>query len=261
MTRVRLVPRSAAGEAARERPSAPDVERSLAAAPLFGSLSPERRGEIARRARVVTLSAHQRLWSAGEEATRIGVVLSGRLKLAQHVADREVIVDVALPGELVGEVAFALNSTYQSSVVCLRRARVLVVDASSLRHVLEHERGALSALAADLASKVQRLMRLVQDLSAGNVERRLARVLVGLADRAGEPFPGGVYVPIRLRRADLAALAATSEESVSRKLGLWRRRGWVVAQPIGYLLRDAAALRRIAGDPPRMEAPRRASGR
>jgi CRP-like cAMP-binding protein len=236
----------AIAKAEMEHSSTNEVARTLLLAPMFGSLSEESRRELARRARVVTPSAKQLLWSAGSEATRVGVVISGRLKLVQHVAGREVILDVALPGELIGDVAFALGSSYQSSVVCLRRARVLLVDASSLRRVLERERGALAALAAHLAAKAQRLIRLVQDLSAGSVERRLARALVGLAARAGEPFPGGIYVPIRLRRADLAALAATSEESVSRKIGAWTRRGWLVAQPVGYLIRDLGALRRAA---------------
>jgi CRP/FNR family transcriptional regulator len=225
-----------------------DIARSLALAPLFGSLSPESRSEIVRRARVVTLVAHQRLWSAGEEANRIGLVISGRLKNVQHVADREVIVDVVLPGELVGEVAFALRATYQSTIVCLRRARVLLVEADLLRHELQRDHRAMAALASDLAAQVQRLMRLVQDLSAGSVERRLARVLLGLVERAGEPFPGGVYVPVRLRRSELAALAATTEESVSRKIGAWTRRGWLVAQPVGYLVRDVNALRLVARD-------------
>jgi CRP-like cAMP-binding protein len=242
-----------------------EIARSLALAPLFGSLPAERRGEIARRARVVSLSAHQRLWSAGEEAGRLGLVISGRLKNVQHVADREVIVDVVLPGELVGEVAFALGATYQSTLVCLRRARVLLVDADLLRRELEREHRAMAALAADLAGQVQRLMRLVQDLSAGSVERRLARVLLGLVERAGQPFPGGIYVPVRLRRSDLAALAATTEESVSRKIGAWTRRGWLVAQPVGYLVRDVQALRVVAQEVAGAKAPaapaRRSGGR
>jgi CRP-like cAMP-binding protein len=223
-----------------------DIARHLAKAPLFGALSAEARGELAARSRVVSLSAHERLWSASEEAMHVGVVLAGRLKLVHHVADREVIVDVALPGETLGEVAFALSSTYQSTVVCLRRARVLLVPTDSLRQVVQRERHTLEALAVNLAAQVQRLMRLVQDLSAGNVERRLARVLVNLVERSGEPFPGGVYVPLRLRRADLAALAATTVESVSRKIGTWSRRGWLVAQPVGYLIRDLPALRSVA---------------
>jgi CRP/FNR family transcriptional regulator len=226
-----------------------DIARHLAGAPLFSSLSAGARAELTLRSRVVSLVAQQRLWTAGDEATHVGLVLSGRLKLVQHVADREVIIDVALPGEILGEVAFALGSAYQSTVWCLRRARVLLVPADSLRQVLEREGNTMAALATSLAAQVQRLMRLIQDLSAGNVERRLARVLVGLAERAGEPFPGGVYVPLRLRRADLASLAATTKESVSRKVGAWTRSGWLVAQPVGYLIRDLQALRRVAEQP------------
>jgi CRP-like cAMP-binding protein len=225
-----------------------DLERALALAPLFGALPERSRAHVAQRARIVQLSAKQRLWTSGEPAHQLGLVLSGRVKVVHAVGDREVIVDVVLPGELVGEVAFALGSTYQSTVVCLRRARVLLVEADALRHELTREHRALGILAASLATQVQRLMRLVQDLSAGSVERRLARVMLGLAERAGEPLSGGVYVPVQLRRSDLAALAATTEESVSRKIGAWSRRGWLVAQPVGYLINDVDALRAAAGD-------------
>jgi CRP-like cAMP-binding protein len=232
-------------------PTSTDVAQAFLLSPLFSSIHEQNRLELARRARIVTLGGSQRLWSAGDEATRIGLVLSGRLKLVRSVGEREVIVDLALRGDLVGEAAFALGTTYGSSAVCLRRSRVLVVDAPSLRLLIERERGPVDALVTNLAIRVRRLTRAVQVLSAGNVERRLARVLVGLVDRVGEPFPGGVLVPLRLRRGDLAALAATSSESVSRKLGTWSRSGWIVPQPAGYLIRDVKALRRIVeGRPP-----------
>ena len=91
-------------------------------------------------------------------------------------------------------------------------------------------------------------MRLVESLSAGKVGRRLATVLLGLTERAGEPFPGRKpLVPIRLRRADLAALAATSAESVSRHLVGWQRKGYLKVLQAGYLIRDPSALARLAG--------------
>jgi CRP-like cAMP-binding protein len=134
--------------------------------------------------------------------------------------------------------------------VSLRRCRVLLVPAGALRSALAREPRALAAVAFDLAQRVRRLVRLVEDLSAGSVERRLAGALVGLVERAGEPFPGGLLVPLKLRRADLAALAATSPESASRWISAWRRAGIVVPQPVGYLVKDLPALRRIAGGAP-----------
>jgi CRP-like cAMP-binding protein len=115
-----------------------------------------------------------------------------------------------------------------------------------VRKTLQTEGPALAALSAHLATEVARLMGMVQSLSAGSVERRLSSVLLSLAARAGEAFPGGTLVPLRLRRADLAAFSATTVESVSRCISAWKRKGLLTPQPAGYLLHDLPALRAIA---------------
>lgn len=226
----------------------PDVSAILARAPVFGDIPEETRARLIAESREVVLDAGQSLWRAGEPALNIGVALVGRCKIVRGEDAREVIVDVAVPGDVLGEVAFSIRATYQSSVVCLRRARVLLVPADAFRRALAQSPDAAQALALDLAAQVVRLMRAIEDLSAGSVERRLARVLLRLAERAGEPFPGGTLIPLRLRRADLAAIAATTLESASRKIADWQRRGWVVPQPAGYLVRNEAALRKVAHD-------------
>lgn len=220
----------------------------LARAAVFGDLPGETRLALIAASREVVLNAGEPLWREGEAAKNLGVVLVGRCKIVRGDDSREVIVDVAVPADVLGEVAFSIRATYQSSVVCLRRARVLLVPADAFRQALAQSPEATQALALDLAAQVVRLMRAIEDLSAGTVERRLARVLLRLAERAGEPFPGGILIPLRLRRADLAAIAATTLESASRKIADWQRRGWVVPQPAGYLVRNEAALRKLAHD-------------
>jgi CRP-like cAMP-binding protein len=123
-----------------------------------------------------------------------------------------------------------------------------LIPASAVRTRLTANPGIAMSLALDLAANVVRLTRLAEDLSSGAVECRLARVLLRLAERAGEPFPGGTLIPLRLRRGDLAAMAATTLESTSRKIAEWQRRRWIVAQPAGYLIRDIAALHALAED-------------
>jgi CRP-like cAMP-binding protein len=173
-------------------------------------------------------------------------VATGRLKLRRQDGPHEVIVDVAVPGDLVGDVAFTLGAPYPTDAVSLRASRVLLVPAVALRRALADEPNALAALALELAQRVQHLQELTLALSAGSVARRLAGVLAALAARSGEPFPGGILIPMRLRRADLAALAATSAESVSRQVSAWRAEGLVLPQPAGYLICDLTALRRVA---------------
>lgn len=228
---------------ASDRPDA----AMLARAPLFAAISPIAREDLARAARLVVLGAGERLWRQGTPATAVGLIVAGRCKLIREGPGREVIVGVGVPGDLLGATGFTLASGYSSTVVCLRRARILLVPALLLRGVLARESHVVAALAADLASDVSRLMRMVQNLSAGSVQRRLASVLVDVADRAGEPFPGGILIPLRLKRADLASLAATTLESASRAISAWKRSGLVTPMAAGYLLRNPQALKEIAG--------------
>lgn len=228
-------------------PASKDAVDRLRRSAFFAGLPPQVLIRMVAGADTVLLSRGQRLWSEGDRASQVGLVLSGRLKAVRAYGRREVIVDVALPGDVLGDVAFALGEPYLSSVVGLRRSRVLLLPAEALKRAFQHDPRALSFALFSLARRAQRLMRLVEGLSAGSVVRRLATTLANLAGRVGEPFPGGLLIPIRLRRAELAVLAATSVESVSRALATWQRGGILTVLPEGYLVRDLAALQRLAG--------------
>ncbi|MCM2334626.1 MAG: Crp/Fnr family transcriptional regulator [Anaeromyxobacteraceae bacterium] len=223
-----------------------DAAAQIRRSAFFSGLPSPLLERMAAGADTILISRGQRLWSEGDPAAHVGLVLSGRLKAVRASGQREVIVDVALPGDVLGDVAFALEEPHDASVVGLRRSRVLLLPAEALRQAFSQDPRALSHALFSLARRAQRLMRLVEGLSAGSVERRLATALSTLTERVGEPFPGGLLVPVRLRRAELAALAATSEESVSRSLAAWQRRGILTVLPEGYLVRELPALQRLA---------------
>lgn len=227
------------------RQSTIDIGAALARAPIFSALPEADRSAVQASSRIVALRTHQQLWGQGRRADHVGLVLSGRLKVTRDQSRGELILDLAGPGDVIGEVALSLGASYQFDVRCLRRAQVLLVPARGFRALLERRPQAAVALAIDLAQQLLRLTRRVEALGAGDVEHRLARVMLGLVDRFGAEFPGGTLVPVKLRRADLASLAATTLESTSRRLSSWKRQGIVLPQPVGYLVRDVRALRRM----------------
>lgn len=227
-------------------PARQDAIGQLRRSTFFAGLPPMLLARMAAGADTVVVARGQRLWSEGDPAAHVGLVVSGRLKAVRASGRREAIVDVAIAGDVLGDVAFALGEPYPTSVVGLRRSSVLLLPAGALRQAFARDPRALSSALFSLARRAQRLMRLVEGLSAGSVERRLATTLANLAGRVGQPFPGGLLVPVRLRRAELAALAATSVESVSRSLVTWQRRGILTVLPEGYLVRELPALQRLA---------------
>ncbi|MFO0585120.1 MAG: Crp/Fnr family transcriptional regulator [Anaeromyxobacter sp.] len=201
---------------------------------------------MAARSELKVFTRGQPLWREGDPSTHIALVLTGKLKSIVGQGRRQVILDVSIRGDVLGDVAFALRAPLQSTVVAMTRAKVLLVPTDVVRAAFDAEPRALGSAMFSLARRVQRLGRLVAGLSAGSVTRRLAAVLLELAERSGGPFPGGILVPVRPRRSELASLAATSAESVSRQLAGWRRGGVLVTQPAGFVVPDLELLRRIA---------------
>jgi CRP-like cAMP-binding protein len=188
---------------------------SLLRAPLFAALSPGARSDLAAAAHVVLLGRGEQLWRQGAPADSVALILAGRCKVLRAQGGREVIVDVAIPGDVVGTVGFTLGRGYSSTIVCLRRAHVAVFPGSLLRALLKKESGAVAALAADLASEVTRLMKMIESLSAGSVQRRLASAFLALCERAGEPFPGGILIPLRLRRSSPPAAPSAAGKGLA----------------------------------------------
>jgi CRP-like cAMP-binding protein len=220
----------------------------LAAAEAPDAPPPPARAER-RLTRIVQLRPGERLWSQDDPAHYLAVVCRGRLLAWRRHPRREILFDVLKPGDTVGELTLEGGVTQQLEVESLRRSVVVLLPLRAMqRRIAAHPDFALQLLGR-FTDSVRRLTGRVEALSQLSVEHRLADVLVRLADRFGEPFDGGVLVPLKLSRDNLAAMAATTQESISRRLTTWRKSGILVPQPAGYLVRDPAALRRLLDRP------------
>src|SRR5690606_41765005 len=106
----------------------------------------------------------------------------------------------------------------------------LRVDTDAFRRML-HEHPAVALRAREMTAR--RLEQARSSLSAQSlapVPQRVAAVLLRLARKFGERRPdGGVLIQLPLSRADLASIAGSTPEPVSRAMKLgrasWRERG------------------------------------
>src|SRR5690606_18649262 len=137
----------------------------------------------------------------------------------------EVITDVLAPGDLLGALSTLGEPTYAESAVALTTTCALRIGPAAFREVLtEHPAVELRVL-DDLAVRLARA-RSDAGRSGESVAARVASVLLRLADRMGQERPGGgVLIQVPLSRADLAAMAGSTPESVSRVMSRWRSDG------------------------------------
>jgi len=102
---------------------------------------------------------------------------------------------------------------------------VLAITTADFRYLLRtHSEVALNVLDA-VARDLEAAQATICAISTLPVEARVARVLVRLADRLGEADDGGILIQSPLSQQDLAAMVATTAETVSRVISGLRRSG------------------------------------
>jgi CRP/FNR family transcriptional regulator, cyclic AMP receptor protein len=72
---------------------------------------------------------------------------------------------------------------------------------------------------------------------------RVARRLVDLADRYGEPVEGGVRITVPISQTELAGWVGISRKAVTNTLQVLRRRGWIQTGRKTIIVKDLDALR------------------
>jgi CRP-like cAMP-binding protein len=117
-----------------------------------------------------------------------------------------------------------------------------------MRHLLEqHSRLSLNVLRS-VSERLQALRLQYRQLATEKVERRIARALLKLVERAGTRVDDGVLLDLPLSREDVAQLTGTTVFTVSRIISRWETSGVLRAGRQQLIIRRPHALASIADD-------------
>lgn len=199
----------------------------LAGVPLLAGLDPDELARIARVAVPRSFSKGERVFHEGDETDACYVIRSGEVRVTREHPDGRAIALATLgPGEIVGEMAMLDGGVRSASVEALSDVELLALAAADMRGLLERNAAITTKLVVALAQRLRETNERISRQSFQTVPSRVAGVLSQLAsgDSAEQGRDG---VTIRMNQADLAQLAGTSRESVSRFLAVLERAGVV----------------------------------
>jgi CRP/FNR family transcriptional regulator len=194
---------------------------------LFSELS---RAELERISRVAiprSFPAGVRVFHEGDQSDACYLVRSGDLRVTREHPDGRAIALATLgPGDIFGELAMLDGEARSASVETLTDSGLLALPATDFRRLLaEHSQISVKLIAA-LTRRLRETNERVARQSFQTVPSRVAGVLTQLIAEEAAP-DGRSGVTIRMTQADLAQLAGTSRESVSRFLATLERAGVV----------------------------------
>ena len=196
--------------------------------PVIQALSSADRRLLLERAAVRRLKPKERLYLAGDDAGRAHVLCQGLLKLvASDGRGRESILCLAVPGELVGEIAAVDGLAQPLDAAAAIRCELVGLDASLLRDMLGRNPRAALALAHQLARRSRWMCNTALERATGPVPARLAGRLLDLASLLGTLENGFIDLDLPLPQEDIGRLAGMCRESTCKTLRRFQREGLV----------------------------------
>jgi CRP/FNR family transcriptional regulator len=206
--------------------SADSVEL-LGRVPLFAELSA---GELERIAVVAVPRSYPRgvrVFHEGDNSNACYIVRSGDLRVTREHSDgRAIALATLASGDIFGELAMLDGEARSASVETLSDSELLALPAADMRRLLADHPEISVKLIIALTRRLRETNERVARQSFQTVPSRVAGVLAQLI--AEEALPEGREgVTVRMTQADLAQLAGTSRESVSRFLATLERAGVV----------------------------------
>jgi CRP/FNR family transcriptional regulator, cyclic AMP receptor protein len=194
--------------------------------PLFSELEPDELERIAAVAVPRSYPKGIRVFHEGDHSDACYIVRSGDLRVTrEHPDGRAIALATLHPGDFFGELAMLDGEARSASVEAITDCELLALPAADVRNLLQGSAEITVKLVIALTRRLREANERISRQSFQTVPSRVAGVLSQLiAEEAPERRDG---VTIRMTQADLAQLAGTSRESVSRFLAVLERAGVV----------------------------------
>ena len=152
--------------------------------------------------------------SAGET---FFLISNGTVKITRMSDDgREVILAILGEGDFFGEMALLDGEGRSANVVALENADVLTLQRSDFLEILERFPKIAIHLLKELTTRIRHSDQQIESLSLSGAEQRIALVLIRLAEEMGQIKEGTVTIENIPYQQDIANMAGTSRETVSR---------------------------------------------
>ena len=207
--------------------------------------SEESSGLIKRRA---MYRPGQHVFYEGHVALGLYILCQGRVKLTRlNRKGQQRLVGILDSGQLLEKQAFQEQPVHQVTCEVMEPSQIYLLDRTSFLSFLKDHGDLAVKLVQVLSQEMTAVQNAADQFAFTPARDRLARLLMELNERFGEPVPEGTRIVLKLKREDLAQMAAVTVETVVRLLHDFQESELITMQGREIRIVNAERLIKIAG--------------
>src|SRR5271154_1032065 len=210
---------------------------------LFARLGDSEIDAILAHATVARQAGGDHIFAKGDPGNSMMAVLKGRVTISAPSPDgRQVVLTVMREGDVFGEIALLDGNERTADATAMNDCELLIVPRRSLLALLERRPDLCIDLLIVLCERLRRTNEQVEDMAFLDLESRIAKVLIRLAEENGNSRSSSGPVGVKISQRALGELVGGSRESVNKHLQDWKRSGLIAIEKGAIVIRNLEAL-------------------
>ncbi len=216
----------------------------LGSLPLFETLNTRELAELVAVAVPRSFERGEVIFQEGTQGDVMYVIRKGRVLIKrEHSGGRTIALTEMGPGDLFGELAIFDKEARSATAECIVTTNVVALTAGDVTRVLTRNPEIAVKLLQQLSKRIRAANSRIGDQYFQSTEGRIVNVVLGLAEQQNGNVMAGSFV--RANQSEIAQLASTSRETVSRFLANCQRAELLTTYRGRLQLRDPDGMRRM----------------
>ncbi|MFM2100927.1 MAG: hypothetical protein RLZZ366_2466 [Pseudomonadota bacterium] len=213
---------------------------------LFGACRADELADLLSLSSRHDMRKGQTLLMQGDPGDALLILLGGHAKVTMVALNgREITLDYADPGAVLGEIAVLDGGTRSASVIALEAGSYLRLSRAAFEAFVERQPGMAWRLMRELARRLRQTNATVESDRAFASGPRLARFIQRLMMRGQEDG----RLRLDLSQSELGSFAGMSRENINRQLSAWVEAGVIALEHGQIRILDSHFLAEIVEAP------------
>jgi CRP-like cAMP-binding protein len=167
------------------------------------------------------------------------IIMKGCVKITRISEEgKEVILSILNEGDFFGEMSIIEEAPRSANAVTLEDTQLLVIHRNDFFQMLSDYPQITINLLKEFAHRLRRGDSQIKSLSIQDAVGKVASTLLRIADDSGTIYKGRVTISILPPQQDLASMAGTSRETISRAIGILKELGYLKKEGNGLMILD-----------------------
>jgi len=225
-----------------------DIAECLDEIHVFSDLSQEELEKVANLCTPRTYPKNSMIILEEEFGDTVFGIIIGTVKITRvNDEGKEVILALLGQGELFGELAVLDGEARSANALAQEQCTLLAFPKGEFLNLLKNNFKISFALMGELAKRLRKSDQQIEALSLSDAEHRIGVSILNLAEDMGIIKKGQVTIEKLPFQQDIANMAGTSRETVSRVLTLFEEKSMITKAGHTLVIPDYLFFKRLFG--------------